>query len=432
MKLTHKAIADLIKIAAKDTGKQPQEVTKKDILNNVPDLTEWTLRKALAGSSLKAITDRFFPITVKQLVEIEETKETNNYIKTLETKVAKREHFEQKLLHAVQDHITPLPKISTRKFKSVPSVQERQLVMMLNDTHYGLIVHSDEVNEVNSFSWTQACRRSAMMLKEMLTFKVHNRDQVSKVHLVLNGDLIQGVIHGLLMDQMEKSVHQVNGAVHILTHLISMLLQEFKEVEVHGICGNHEDSLHKREHGKRVSSEKYDSYANMIFYSLSTAFRENDRVKFNVTKGLFVSINLPAGRAAVCHGDTLFSRALGNPGTNINVKGLSDEIRKFNNAEVSRGRTPIKLFLFGHVHNFAHFITSDGVEVYIAPSLSGTDGHSHGSYNANTNMIGQVIFESTPKFILGDCRLVRLNGADNDATLDELIPIFKNSLKWQK
>src|SRR5258708_40174716 len=95
-------------------------------------------------------------------------------------------------------------------------------------------------------------------------------------------------------------------------------------------------------------------------------------------------------------------------------------------------RPPVKLVLFGHVHNFAHFITSDGVEVYIAPSLSGTDGHSFGSYNANTNTIGQVLFESTPKFILGDSRLVRLKEADNDSTLDELIPIYHNSLKWQK
>ena len=333
---------------------------------------------------------------------------------------------------AVQENLQPLPKIKQRSFKPVNSEQERQIVLMLNDTHYGLIVNSDEVNEVNSFGWQQACRRTAMMLKETLNYKVHNRNQVTKVHLVLNGDLIQGIIHGLQMDQMEKSVHQVNGAVHILTYLIANLASEFKQVEVHGLCGNHEDMPHKREHGKRVSSEKYDSYANIIFYGLSTAFRDISHIKFNFTKGLFVSIDLPAGRCGVCHGDTLFSRALGNPGTNINVKSLSDEIRKFNNAEVSRGRLPIKLFLFGHVHTMAHFITTDGVEVYVAPSLSGTDGHSHGSYNANTNLIAQVLFESTPFFIMGDTRLVRLDKADADSSLDLLIPVFKNELKWQK
>lgn len=429
MKYNTKIIAELIKRTANELGKKPQEITKANILKADENLTDWTLRN-LGG--LQAIKDRYFPLTTKDLVEISETKDVNNYIKQLEQKVAQRDSFQNKLISLVQDSLVPLPKIQPRKFKPSSTEQERQLVLMLNDTHYGLIVHSDEVNEVNSFGWTQACRRSAMMLKETLNYKHHNRNQVSKVHLVLNGDLIQGIIHGLQMDQMEKSIYQVNGATHILTHLIANLAQEFKEVQVHGLCGNHEDKPHKRDHGKRVSSEKYDSYANIIFYSLSTAFRASEHVSFNFTKGLHINIDLPAGRALIAHGDTLFSRAMGNPGTSLNVKNLSNEIRAWNAGEIAKGRPPVKLLLFGHVHFFAHFITNDGVEVYIAPSLSGTDGHSHGSYNANTNLIAQVLFESTPKFILGDCRLIRLNSADNNAEYDQLIPIFKNTLKWSK
>lgn len=429
MKYTHKMVAELLKRTAKELGKNPHEINKGQLFKADPKLTDWTLR-ILGG--LGAIKDRYFPITTKDLVEIAETKDVNSYIKKLETTVANKEGFRQKLVALVQNNLSPLPKIKPRKFKPTSTEQERQLVLMLNDTHMGLLVHADEVNDVNSFGWKESCRRTAMMLKETLNYKSHNRNQVSKVHLVLNGDLIQGIIHGLQMDQMEKSIHQVNGAVHILTHLIAGLAQEFKEVQVHGLCGNHEDSPHKRDHGKRVNSEKYDSYANIIFYSLSTAFRNSEHIIFNFTKGLHLNIDLPAGRALITHGDTLFGRALGNPGTSINVKGLSNEIRAWNAGEIAKGRPPIKLIMFGHVHSFAHFITSDGVEVYIAPSLSGTDGYSYGGFNANTNLIGQVVFESTPKFILGDSRLVRLNEADTNSDLDELIPIYKNSLKWQK
>lgn len=429
LKYTHKKVADLVRVTATKLKIHPQEVKKGQLFSADKELTDWTLRN-LGG--LKAIVDRFFPLTAKDHVEILETKEVNAYIKQLETKLAKRESQEKKLLLAVQENIKPLAKIVPRKFKAVSSEQERQVVVMLNDCHIGLIVNGDEINNVNSFGWQQACRRSALMLKETLNYKIHNRDQVTKVHLILNGDLIQGIIHGLVTDQMEKMVHQINGAVHIFSYLIAGLAAEFKEVEVSGLSGNHCDFPHKRENHKRVSAEKYDSYANIIFYALSAAFRNNENVKFNVTKGLFLSLDLPAGRAMACHGDTLFSRALGNPGTNINVKSLSDEIRKFNNAEISRGHKPVKLFLFGHVHSFCHFITNDGVDVYVAPSLSGTDAYSHGNFNANTNLIGQVVFESTPKYIIGDSRLVRLNEADNDKTLDELIPLFDNELKWRK
>lgn len=429
MKYTQKMVAVLIKQIAKDSGIHAQEVKAGQLLAERNDLTLWQLRKL---GSLQSIKDRYFPMSTKDHVSIKESKDITSYIKNLETKITNKTVLEKRLLSAIKETLQPLPKITPRKFKPTSTEQERQLVLMLNDTHYGLIVHSDEINEVNSFGWTEACRRTAMMLKETLNYKAHTRNQVTKVHLVLNGDLIQGIIHGLQMDQMEKSIHQVNGAVHILTYLIAALAEEFKEVQVHGICGNHEDSPHKRDHGKRVSSEKYDSYANIIFYSLSTAFRTSDHVKFNFTKNLYLSIDLPAGRAVVAHGDTLFSRTLGNPGTSINVKSLSNEIRAWNAAEVARGFPPVKLLLFGHVHTFAHFITSDGVEVYIAPSLSGTDAYSHGSFNANTNLIGQVVFESTKEFIMGDSRLIRLQFADKDSSLDKLIPVYKNSLKWSK
>jgi hypothetical protein len=429
MKYTHKMIAELIKRTAKELGKNPHEINKGQLLKADTKLSDWTLR-GLGG--LQSIKERFFPVTTKDLVEIAETKDVNSYIKKLEATVASKEGFRQKLISLVKSNLAPLPKIKVPKFKPSSTEQERQIVLMLNDTHYGLLVHADEINDVNSFGWTQACRRTAMMLKETLNYKVHNRTQVSKVHLVLNGDLIQGIIHGLQMDQMEKSIHQVNGAIHILTYLITGLAQEFKEVQVHGLCGNHEDSPHKRDHGKRVNSEKYDSYANIIFYALSTAFRNSEHIVFNFTKGLHLNVDLPAGRALITHGDTLFSRALGNAGTAINVKSLSNEIRAWNAGEIAKGKPPVKLLLFGHVHSFAHFITSDGVEVYIAPSLSGTDGYSHGGFTANTNLIGQVVFESTPKFIMGDTRLIRLGMADNNSSYDELIPIYRNSLKWSK
>lgn len=429
MKYTHKIVAELIKRTAKELGKNPHEITKNHLFKADPNLTDWTLR-TLGG--LAAIKERFFPITTKDLVEIHETKDVNSYIKKLENQVANKESFRQKLVATVEKGLQPLPKITPKKFKPSSTEQERQLVLMINDCHYGLLVHSDEVNGVNSYGWTEACRRTAMMLKETLNYKVHNRNQVSKVHLVLNGDLIQGVIHGLQMDQMEKSIHQINGAIHILTHLIAGLATEFKEVQIHGVSGNHEDKPHKRDHGKRVQSEKYDSYANIIFYAISTAFRNSSHVHFNFTKGLHLNIDLPAGRALVSHGDTLFSRALGNAGSSINVRNLANEIRAWNAGELAKGRPPVKLLLFGHVHSFAHFITNDGVEVYIAPSLSGADSYSHGAFTGNTNLTGQVVFESTPKFIMGDSRLIRLNIADNDDKLDELIPVYRNSLKWSK
>jgi hypothetical protein len=379
---------------------------------------------------LIAIKKAHFPDTEKELSDIAELKETSKYINSLESKLSKKEFLDSSILNIIKDKLQPLPIPKNQQTKAKPNKTKRvrEVVAMLNDTHYGLIVNAEEVDGLNQFSWTEACRRTAYFIKEVNDYKPHTRDETKKLHLILNGDLINGIIHGLTSRTMELWVHQMNGALHILTHAIHSLSGEFNEIEVHGIGGNHEELPHKREHGKRATQEHYDNFSNAMFYSLSVAFRQYKNIKFNFPKTPYLFMNLPAGRAMVCHGHNMFSRQLGNPGTSINVKSLSAAIREFNAGEQLKGREPVKLVLFGHTHTYAHFITVDGVEVYVAPSLSGIDGFAH-QLTINTNFIGQVVFESTKEFILGDSRLIRLKDADTDKELDTIIPVYKNELK---
>lgn len=422
-----KTILSEIRRIAKAIGCQPNEVTKTMLLSE-GNVSEWELRK-LGG--LTSIMKAHFPYQDKNLGEIASLKESQSYISKLEKLVGNKEKFEKEVKDIFMEKLKPIKPIKLQNKKRQRSKQKRELVMMLNDTHFGLIVDPDEVNRVNKFDWPEACRRVAMVVRETIDFKPHTREEVETVHLVLNGDSLAGTIHGMNTKGIDMFVHQLNGTMHILTYVISHLLQNFKNVKVTGISGNHEDAMHKREHGKRVITEKYDSYINTTYFALSSVFRDNKRVDFNFPKTPYAFIDLPGGRTMVAHGDVVFSKQLGNPGTNINVKGLSEEIRKFNSNEVARGKAPIKLVLFGHTHCMAHFITSDGVEVYNAPSLSGVDGYAH-SLNINNNFIGQVVFESTKDFVLGDHRLVRVNKADNDKTLDAIIPPFKRELAWSK
>lgn len=422
-----KRIVSEIKRIAKSEGLEPYEVTK-GILLSEGNVTEWELRKF---GGLSSIVKANFPVEGKSLGSIAALKESQSYISKLEKQVGNKEKFEEEVKLIISEKLKPIQKIQLKNKKRQKTKQRRDLVMMLNDTHFGLKVQPEEVNGVNQYDWTEACRRVAMVLQETIDFKPHTREEVETVHLLLNGDILSGIIHGLNSKGLDLFVNQMNGTVHILTYVVSHLLENFKNVKVYGVDGNHGNSIHKREHGKRVITEKFDSYENVCFYALSAVFRNNNRVSFNFPKTPYAFVDLPGGRAMMAHGDVLFSKQLGNPGSNINVKGLSEEIRKFNASEVAMGRDPVKLVLFGHTHCMAHFITSDGVEVYNAPSLSGVDGYAH-SLNINNNFIGQLVFESTKDFILGDHRLVRVNKADTNSELDKLIPVFERDLKWKK
>jgi hypothetical protein len=425
--LTKKKVVNKIKALALELEVHPSQVTKKFFIENT-NITDWELRKVGGYDLIKKAN---FPCPDKDLASIMESKEEASYINKLEKVLANRKLFEDRLVEAVKNQIRPIKSFKPPVYKHKKGLLHRELVMMLNDTHYGLLVDPEEIGDTNRYGWSEACRRTAKVIQETLDYKPNSRNEVRRLHLVLNGDLVQGIIHGLTTRGAELSVFHATGAIHILTHVIHNLAKEFKEVCVHGNSGNHSDSPHKREGGSRVIQEKFDNVENIIFYALSAAFKDIKHVRFNFPKTPYVSFDLPAGRALASHGDTIFGKALGNPGTSINVKRLSEEIRKFNAGEIIKGRSPVKLILFGHTHSFAHFITSEGVEVYVAPSLSGVDPFAH-SLNINTNIVGQTIFESTPHFILGDSRLIRLLDADNDSKLDKLIPIYKNDLKWQK
>lgn len=374
------------------------------------------------------IRNTYFPNTLKDLGTIVSLKQTGSYVNKLENQVGIKLNLEE----LVKDVISKLNvKVSTKKLKKTKKKLEKvDLVAMLNDLHIGQIIDSEEIGGINSFNFKEAGRRVAMFVKEVASYKDYKRDQVRTLHLPINGDCIAGLIHQTTTHSQHLLVHQMNGLIHILSNAIEYLRQDFDQIKVYGIAGNHDRMTHK-EHGKRAINEVYDSYANIGFYAISSIFGKCSDVSFEFPKTPYVFMDLPAGRAMVAHGDHIFSTALGNVGKSINVGGLTNAIRDFNNGELSKGNKPIKLLLLGHVHCFMHCITADGVEVYVAPSLSGLDAFAH-SLTINNSVAAQVVFESTSKFILGDSRLIRLQDADLNDSLDAIIPEYKKDLKWSK
>lgn len=419
-----KDVVKQIKRIAYLIDKEPGQVTLRDCSEN--GLSERQIRKY---GGLGVIKKANFPDVEKQLGDIKDQKDSTKYVTKLENELASKQVFE-KLMSQVVEQIKPLPKIKFKKANKVKNNEMIEVVGMLNDTHIGLIVDGEEIGGINSFDFTEACRRFALYAKQLGEYKDHKRSQVTKLRLVLNGDLIAGIIHGLETKTIHLLIHQFNAAVHIFAHTISYLATKYSSIEVECIPGNHCRVIHK-DGGARPVAEVYDSYSNMVFYALSAAFKNSKEIKFNVPKTAYGFMDLPAGRCMYAHGDHIFSKALGNPGSSINVKGLSNAIRDFNAGEISKGLKPIKLLLLAHVHTFAHFMTADGVEVYIAPSLVGLDQFAH-SLTINNSFTGQVVFESTKNFILGDSRLIRLNEADKDKSLDTIIPVYKKELKWSK
>lgn len=422
-----KKLLAAIKKAAKAMEIHPSEVKPYQIYETDEEITDWDIR-TLGG--LPSIKKAYFPFE-KEHAEIEEQKESSAYVKKLESKLGKQELFESRLLELIKNNtpviptIKPLAAFKKTKFK-------RHLVVMISDTHYGLQVDGAEIGNSNNYGWKEASRRTAFLIKQVCEYKLEKRSDTEAVHLILNGDIISGIIHNLTGRDNDLLIHQVNGAVHILSQAIAHLSQHFKNVHIYAVPGNHGDAPHRREGGGRVVSQPYDNFENIVFYALSNAFSKQANVHFNIPKTPYTYIDLPAGRIMAVHGHNIFGKQLGNPGNSINTKAMSDVIHRFSNAEVARGKPQIKMVLFGHTHVQAHFTSFDGITVYNAPSLSGIDPFAHNSLSVNNNFVGQLVFESTDEFIFGDNRLIKVDKGDNDKSLDEIISIFNRELACPK
>ena len=417
-----------IKDTSDDLGIDPRHVTKKKILE-CTDLSEWEVR---AVGGLKSVIDTYFPAQDKDLKGAQELKDYKKYVTKLEKQVGEKEYFFETIEKAILQRVQPI-KLKPYKFNNLKDKNpiRREMVGCINDSHYGLSVDPEEVGGVNSYGWTEACRRTAFFTKELVEYKPSVRDQVEKLHLILNGDLISGFIHNFTGRDNDLVAIQMNGALHILTHAIARLGENYKQIEVYGISGNHEDMPHRREGGGRVMSQKYDSWANILFFALSTAFKDSPRIKFNFPKTPYAMIDTIGGRIMAVHGDTVFSSQIGNPGNTLNIKGLSDAINRFNAGEMRKGNPPIKMVIIGHTHVEVSFTTFDNIKVYNAPSLSGIDAYAM-NLGINSNLVGQIMFETTEKDIFGDSRLIKVDRGDSLKELDKIIPIYKRNLKWDK
>lgn len=411
--------------ASQTYGKSPALITKAEY-NEFASISDWELRKLGGFSNLLKV---IFPFDEQDLASIRENQKLKNYVSKLERELGDKQLLEKEIKQAIIGKIKSVKVFSYKRSKSKVKIN-RDVVGMLNDTHIGLIVNPEEVNNLNEFNFQIASRRIAYFTDELCNYKLDKRDEVGTLHLILNGDLIAGIIHGLQGRDLEMLTHQVNGAVHIFTNAITRLVESYPNVKVYFSTGNHGDSPHRRE-GGRVISQVYDSIEGQIFYAISAAHKDTKNVEFITGKTLYQDFQLPAGRAIFTHGHIMFSKEMGNPGTSLNTKALSGAISDFNSSEIRQGRHPARLVLAGHSHCHAHVTTRDGTQFYNAPSLSGIDSFAY-SIGINHNLTAQVMFESTKDYIIGDSRLLHVQKADNDPKYDQIIKPYEKELVFKK
>ena len=112
--------------------------------------------------------------------------------------------------------------------------EETEGILVLSDWHIGMNINTP----VNKYNVDIAKERMSKLIKD--TIKYCRINNVTKLYVVLAGDLTNGIIHvSSRLMQNENVIDQVLIASEMLTDLVANLSQVIKGIEVYSVNGNH-------------------------------------------------------------------------------------------------------------------------------------------------------------------------------------------------
>lgn len=418
--MTRSELLAEIRRVAGELGVATRRLPRSAFVCNSP--AGWTFERhgTWADLRLAAALDVGEPASVAEPASQQASRQEINYARKLERQLGNAEHFAARLENALARAIEAQPIVPARVEK--PRALRRaephrtELVCLLSDLHFGVSVDPLEVLG-SEFNPQIARRRLARMAEQCALWKPHKRDRTS-LRVVLNGDLIEGVIH--MHDHLvDPLATQIETATRALVGFLDFCRVHFAQVLVECIGGNH-DRDPTRGPG-RVTAQRWDTHAHAIFLALEMAYRGHEDIAFSVHRGPFAPWYTPGGALTIAsHGDA--EPSIANPGKALNAAKLADKLRAIDSAKLFP--QPVAVALFGHWHTAAWQMLPHGAFFAVNGSLIGGASWSQNGAGVWAPEPVQLLYECDEAHPFGDARAVLLRVADGDAGLDNVIPAW--------
>lgn len=307
-------------------------------------------------------------------------------------------------------------KINVKPYKPKRSKQiERTTNLVLSDLHFQSLLDPKECPV--KYGPSEEARRLAWVVLQAAEYKSQYRDR-SKLVVHLLGDIIQNQLH----DPRDGApvAAQCCAAIHLLSQALAYLAAAYPKVEVYCVPGNH-GRLTSRHPGRAIH-QKWDALETVVYYGIKSALAHVPNVEVKLFQTPFYIWESYGMYGMGTHGDTVVST--GQPSRSIEVRSLETQIHKINAARQEAGDPRISLFVGGHVHSLNVHLSSTGEYVVTNGCLVPPDPFSisNGQFG---EICAQSIFESVPRFIMGDFRAVIVGRKqDADASLEKIVIPF--------
>jgi hypothetical protein len=319
------------------------------------------------GLDTEAKTRREAAVT--ESAEVSEVELLQQRVKELE-KALRRDRksnvYDERVARAVEDNIAkgkakytprPLPKSKATKTK-------HEFVLDWSDLHAGEVVSLEETGGLNEYNWEIMLQRQDRLREALFSYQANRPYPVRKLYIFALGDMLSGNIHEELEATNEIPLAEATVQLGIDgADWIESLTEEFEQIEVHGVVGNH-----PRAHKKPWAKQGFDNADWTAYHIMSQILKRNKRITFDIPKANQHRV-MVAGRWAnlLWHGDGVRSSMPGIP-----WGGVSRRVNALR-AQYAAANMPIDYFHNGHFH------MANAVEqgrIIVNGSVKGVDEYS--------------------------------------------------------
>lgn len=242
----------------------------KDFSTDKLELSYGDLWERLIGKRLSEDEGRKRYYGAASLLDLYETETTNKDLQLIRDERAALKNDYRKMVRfdRLEDIITrtvnklsPLEefKLNTRNYNN-----KKVGILQLSDWHYGLIIS----NVANKYDSDEAYKRIENVMQK--TIEQVKKNDISKLYLFIQGDLISGNIHNILrLQNQEDLIEQIIDVAEILAVCVNKL-SVYSDINIVLVGGNHE----------RVTPKKDDNLGHENYIKLIEWYLR-ERLKFN-------------------------------------------------------------------------------------------------------------------------------------------------------
>lgn len=348
------------------------------------------------------IRNAFFGKTERAEGEVYAIKQINKEVARLRDIAGEKEYLYERLVPLLEK----LPPIKvTYHPKSDKAKLERTVNLVLSDLHIGSDLTRGE--NLKDYGSEQEAQALWAIVKNVCEYKAEHRKNTDLVVNIL-GDVIENHLHG---PGDAALLHiQVCRAIYLLNQAIALLSASFPHVQVNFAVGNHGRDISI--HPKRATSQKFNSLETTVYYAVKSACRRLENVDFNQPITPWVDYLSQGHRVFATHGDTVLNP--GNPGQNIQVRSLENQINKLN--ATLKDREEYRIAVMGHVHQAMVTQLPNGCYVITNGALTPPNGFAQSIGILEAPQV-QVLWESTRDYPVGDFRFISVGKPDKKSKI---------------